>query len=359
MITNQRLTSLDGLRGLFALIIALLHFPENIISPYFIKSFLIESSFIFVDFFFLLSGFVITINYDILNYSLFKKFISKRFLRIYPLLFVLSFFMFFLIISGKFISFVFTGNFGTDFSYITHINPLFESIFLTNSCSILGYSSGIIYPSWSISAEFISYIVFAIVCLIFPKNRTYLFLVIIFVSYLFLLYLNNFFPDNDYGFARCFFGFFTGAFLQNTKFRIKINIPNIFLILSLLVSMYLINFYNSRNFSLFIGPVIYIIFGLIILNLSKNNKGHLSFFLNTAFMQLLGRISYSIYLTHTVIFHLILILIERFNLKKVLVSDISEYLFLIFVFFLIILISKVTYKYLEISLASKIKKMIK
>ena len=57
----MRLHQLDGLRGIFAMMIVLHHFE---VPPYYSSEyFLIKQSAIFTDFFFVLSGFVISYTY--------------------------------------------------------------------------------------------------------------------------------------------------------------------------------------------------------------------------------------------------------------------------------------------------------
>ncbi len=82
MTGNERLTSLDGLRGLAALVVLLFHFEVNGV--------ITAKGYLAVDFFFLLSGFVIARTYDAsLKSGLpFSRFAALRAIRIYPLFFV-------------------------------------------------------------------------------------------------------------------------------------------------------------------------------------------------------------------------------------------------------------------------------
>ena len=94
----MRITQLDGLRGLFSVLIIFLHYPKEYLPSYIYENFIIRNSFIFVDFFFVISGFVISYNYSKTNLDL-KLFLKKRIIRLYPLLFYTSFiFIFFEII---------------------------------------------------------------------------------------------------------------------------------------------------------------------------------------------------------------------------------------------------------------------
>ncbi|MBS1732124.1 MAG: acyltransferase, partial [Bacteroidetes bacterium] len=58
---TNRLDQLDGLRGLFCLMVILTHFPFKDSLP--VSNFIVRQGYLFVDFFFVLSGFVIAFNY--------------------------------------------------------------------------------------------------------------------------------------------------------------------------------------------------------------------------------------------------------------------------------------------------------
>ena len=59
----MRINKLDGLRGIFSIMIVLLNYPQEFIPDWFTYNFFIFESYVFVDFFFVLSGFVISYNY--------------------------------------------------------------------------------------------------------------------------------------------------------------------------------------------------------------------------------------------------------------------------------------------------------
>ena len=96
----KRIRTLDGFRGIFALMIILLHANNNTILT---KNFLVRNSDYFVDYFFVLSGFVISYNYTkkIKDFNSFKDFIIKRFIRLYPLLLYSTLLFFSFILIGK------------------------------------------------------------------------------------------------------------------------------------------------------------------------------------------------------------------------------------------------------------------
>ena len=81
---NHRYAALDGLRGVAALIVAACH--THII----IDRNIIPHGYLCVDFFFIISGFVMDKAYsaELSNFLSFRKFIQKRAVRLYPMIFL-------------------------------------------------------------------------------------------------------------------------------------------------------------------------------------------------------------------------------------------------------------------------------
>ena len=55
----MRITKLDGLRGIFSIMIVFYHYYDKFIPSAIYDNFLVKSSYSFVDFFFVLSGFFV------------------------------------------------------------------------------------------------------------------------------------------------------------------------------------------------------------------------------------------------------------------------------------------------------------
>src|SRR5688500_10583763 len=167
-VATSRFQSLEAFRGLAAIMVVLYHsrfYAENSYVAF------VRHSDIFVDFFFVLSGFVMAYSYmDKIGHNIsFRKFILLRFGRLYPLhLFTL--FLWLPYIAVKLILFE-KGIGDTDPSESNNIYTFISNIFLFHA--IDGYQPlSWNFPSWTISAEFFTYIFF--------------FLFILFVSRLFL-----------------------------------------------------------------------------------------------------------------------------------------------------------------------------
>ena len=152
---KKKIYSLESYRGFAALMIAAIHFDLN--SP--LVNHHLANGY-FVHFFFTLSGFVIFYNYfdKINNTTELLNFSKKRFFRLYPL--HLFFLLIFVMIEIS--RFVLSEKFGI----VSNIKPFSTNNFLTFTGNIFllhtffGENS-FNTPSWSISAEFYTYILFA------------------------------------------------------------------------------------------------------------------------------------------------------------------------------------------------------
>jgi peptidoglycan/LPS O-acetylase OafA/YrhL len=150
----ERSLTLDGLRGVAALAVAVRHAPFLWIFGY--PTQLFHESYLSVDFFFVLSGFVLTYAYD----DRFRagmsvwKFISVRLIRLYPL-YALAFAISFTIAMGRY----FNGKLGMlDLLLNTFFAILFvPSPFSTNDLFPMNN------PAWSLFFELVANFVFGLV----------------------------------------------------------------------------------------------------------------------------------------------------------------------------------------------------
>ena len=135
----MRITKLDGLRGVFSLMVAIYHYPVGYIPGFIHNSFIVTKSHLFVDFFFVLSGFVITYNYNNLinTRAELRRFVQKRFIRLYPLLLYTTLVCLFLIVG--------TGTFLPQFvndkqSFWSSLIDTINTLLFLNSTPIFGDS---------------------------------------------------------------------------------------------------------------------------------------------------------------------------------------------------------------------------
>lgn len=356
----MRISKLDGLRGLFSIMVVLFHYPEEYMPKSMHAFFLIRESYTFVDFFFVLSGFVIAYNYNSLsNFSEFNTYLNKRFIRLYPLLFYTVLVVFtFEIISNNFLS-KFINNPESNFSLL---GGLADSLLLTNSTPILGNTPGINHPSWSISSEIISYIVFGLVSILFRKRiKNIVLMAIIITSCAILFQSESFFSTGSYGFLRGLVSFSLGYFvyeLNKLKFKLN-NVLEYLIPIVLVLVFYKLNDLKKESIDggLIFGMItIPLFFSLSILTLLKTN-GFISKLLDVRPFQFLGKISYSVYLNHAII----VVIIPRaiFKILNFKVTVINEILVLIGCLGLLIFYSFITYKYIELGCSKNLRDYLK
>ncbi len=208
MTSPTRFEALDGWRGVCACLVVLFHFHGY--SPLYTSSF-IRNSYLFVDFFFVLSGFVIAWNYStrLDTWAGVKRFMVLRLGRVYPLhLFMLLCFVAYetaLLLGSRSqggASEAFAGE-NNAFSFLTNF-LLIQSLNVHEGLTWNG-------PSWSISTEFWTYVVFALLSL-WLGIRNWMLLLAAVAGPLLLITLSHTGMDTtyDYGLIRCIFGFALG-----------------------------------------------------------------------------------------------------------------------------------------------------
>ena len=328
------------------------HYSSSFLPDFIFNNFIIRESWSFVDFFFVLSGYVIVFNYkNINNIDYLWIYIKKRFIRLYPLLFFSTIVFF----SFSFVSNLFLSQYVSDPKEIkTLLIETCNSLFLLNSTPVFGDVIGMNYPSWSVSSEFISYLVFGVLSLYFVCKRYYMSLIVIFISFILLSYIEYNSIFGDWRFLRGLIGFNTGVciyYLSIRKFNINNNIEYFIpiLIISYFYFFYSYDFEYKIILDLILRPLM---FGLVILILLKTNN-FISKILDTKPLKFLGKISYSIYLNHAII----IIIIPRICFK---ILEVSQNIFTeIFVFIscsiLTVLYSYLTYKYIELGSSNYLK----
>ncbi len=213
----MRFRALDGWRGVCALLVALHHM--SVLGWIYHQS-LMRHAWMFVDFFFVLSGFVIAYAYgDRLGTAAdARSFVIRRFGRLWPLHVT----MLAALIALELVHLA-----------VQHIHPLpvdpqaftgGRSVFaiVTNFFLLqdFGLHDTLTWntPSWSISAEFFTYLVFAAVCLVAPARWVRIVLALL-LSLLAATILLRVSPHGmretfNWGFVRSIYGFYAGVIAQ-------------------------------------------------------------------------------------------------------------------------------------------------
>tara|TARA_R110000744_G_scaffold103809_2_gene198928 strand:- start:2488 stop:3606 length:1119 start_codon:yes stop_codon:yes gene_type:complete len=354
----MRIHKLDGLRGIFSLMIVLFHYREAFLPEFLRHVFFIRSSYTFVDFFFVLSGYVIAYNYNSIKaFPEFIVYIKKRFIRLFPLLLLTTTIALFFDLIGNF---TFPHLVKNVDSVSVLLQRYADTLMFTNSTPILGKTAGMNGVAWSISSEMVSYIVFGLTSiLVFGKRKNILLALIILICSIFIIIHGKFFNTGDYGFVRGLISFNMGYFVWLLSVY-KIKISNWFELtipITLLLIFYILNRkltgFEQQMFGLAVIPIFY---GISIWILLKTN-GILSKLLSSKPLVFLGDISYSVYLNHAII--VLVVPKIAFGILKIPQNVFSEISLLVLTLVFIIIYSYFTYKYVEIKGGSFLKKIFK
>ena len=306
---NNRFAVLDSWRGICALLVATFHFPA--ISHLLYADF-IRHSWIFVDFFFVLSGFVISHAYgrQLATAGNLADFAVRRFARVWPLHIA----MLLLFIALELIKLrIMQGGFTAErqpFSGQTSLIALAYNLALLQALYVFPELSWN-FPSWSISAEYWTYIVFGIVMLACTRGRkgdnrrADILLALLFALLpLVLGYVRGgYFDFTQSAFLRCLYGFIGGHFAYRAFVRTKglgasstgIECATILMIVTFVI-------YSDTGGATFLAPFI---FGSAIF-VFAHEAGRASRILRSRPLLWLGMLSYSIYMTHWFIFQCML-----------------------------------------------------
>lgn len=359
----KRFYALDGLRGICALLIVIYH--THVLNGLSELS-LFRNGYWAVEFFFVLSGFVLYHAYGQKNLdsTRFKRFFIRRTFRIFPLHIV----MLVVFILLEFLKYI-AGLKGYNFS-----NPAFSgnntpSKILPNLLLLEGWLgrpghtvNSFNTPTWSISIEFYTYLIFGSILFALPRFKKYLFFILSLVSFIALQakfpYLNN----NIFRGLSCFFiGCLSYlAYLEITKLKLKSRIFNLLEIISILAAMFVIPFdFAYKNI------IITLVFCAVVIAFSSD-RGFISVFLKSRMISPLGKLSYSVYLTHYAILNIILsiamiagkLLKKNFtptigtnvsNTERFITSGnaVIDNMIVLAIIGIVIYISGLTYKYIE------------
>lgn len=296
---------LESLRGLAAMIVVLLHikWPNPLTHLLFFRN-----GYLMVDLFFVLSGFVICHNYrqKIPDFKAAVRFMFLRFGRLYPLhLFCLVCFL--AIEVAKYVAeskFHFSPYASPAFS-INNTRSFIANIFLVQAfCPFAKITFN--GPSWSISTEFFTYLMFALTVLASPKRKSLVgssvFFIVLAAFLLIFSGVSGFEEVTGWCFVRCFLGFFTGVLAYHIYERFhfyicRVSGKAVISLLAILI-LYMSSTQNSRLMGVFILPIY---FGLLVAIAAEPPGGGISKILECTPLRWLGKVSYSIYMTHLMI----------------------------------------------------------
>jgi peptidoglycan/LPS O-acetylase OafA/YrhL len=339
----QRVNKLDGLRGIFSLLVVLFHLNKNNAPLFVVDNFFVRESYIFVDFFFILSGYVISLSYNdrINTQNDFITFIKKRIIRLYPLL------LFSTLMYWYFVHPIFNEK---------NILLALDTLLFTNATPILGSGIGMNYPSWSISSELLSYLGFGMVSLLAMKsNKTIIIGILTLICFIILGFQHNYFATGDYGFIRGLSCFNLGylVFIAATK-QYKIHNNWEWLIPICIIALMYFHFtiaINNQIIQFLVQLLIPFTFAASIFVLINTN-GVLSKLLQGNHFLFLGKISYSIYLNHA--FVIGFGVPKLFKLISINEVEMKKSICLLLLLVLLIVYSSITQYFIENKLGKKL-----
>lgn len=286
---RKRFEVLDAFRGVAALMVAIYHLH---VVGYLTDSVIIYNSYLFVEFFFVLSGFVISYSFTSKINEPFDvvSFIKKRFSRIYPL---------HLFMTLAFVPFSLANLFmGVDLGDRFSIESLLSNVVLIQA---LGVNDGPSWnlPSWSISVEFYTYVVFALLMLatdkLLPRLRfLYIPLIVSCISAVVLCFNSTMGDASNWAFFRCMYSFFLGVASFYLSNRIKASPLLEWVSIIVLIAFLSSQKIEDQSLMAFLSPFV---FFSTVIAFSKESSA-ISCILKHRNFQLLGMLSFSIYLTH-------------------------------------------------------------
>ncbi len=302
---SSEIKALTGLRGLAALYVVIFHGNGYYLFPMAIRPF-IRHGYMAVDLFFILSGFVMAMTYADLfrngfHFKNFKQFLLLRLARIYPLFLLMT------VITAILIATVLSQT----YNFEDLPRALIFNFTLTH---VWGFCNSIVPPSWSISTEWLAYLLFPIAVYIamhVPRRFSLLGLVVSFAVLWTIAYGPTWIAEtaifrrhgpldivSSYAIGtslRCLASFYIGL----VAYRFKDLIPSRAAFVLLAGSVILLCFKGSDIW--LIG-----MFALLIMALS-HDEGPVAQWLSAKWAYWLGVISYALYLIHDlvqkIIFH--------------------------------------------------------
>ncbi len=309
---------LDSIRGIAATSVVIHHL---LLMPTFLAAFphnawidcsFFRSAWLLVDLFFVLSGMVMALSYienDFTRFSL-REFMIRRLARVYPLhiVMLLANLVFRLLRIGLVMAGVVVAAptaFEVNNAYSFGLNVL-----LLHSMGFIDYLSWNA-PSWSISVEFYTYLVFGLIVLLALRMRSLSWFYVLsgllavgsLVFIIFVLEKKSLELQTDFGLLRCFVGFFLGVLMVRIVDRLPAKpapaVQGALQFVVMIASVALVSLAETNPAATFLAPVMFAIFlGSL---LAFPDALLVPRILVAKPLVWLGRRSYSIYMVHALV----------------------------------------------------------
>jgi peptidoglycan/LPS O-acetylase OafA/YrhL len=296
-----RFKALDGWRGLCALSVALMHltFAGNYQDVQFVNN-----AYLFVDFFFVLSGFVISHSTwgKLSSIQKLANFVVRRFARLWPLhVTVIAILVFIEAARAYLISVSYYSPEILGFEGQFSIVSLWENLLFLNSIGLQNHITWN-FPSWSIGAEFMTYLIFAACAYFAWKKLIFLAAGLAATGLVFVVLLA---PGStgptigatyDYGIFRCIYGFFLGHLTYQVWQAVPCRFGTAAELLTTIAVIAFVQMVNEGALTL-AAPLVFAVTVWVF----AAEGGFISDALKTKPIQKLGLWSYGIYMTHILV----------------------------------------------------------
>lgn len=309
---------LDSIRGIAATSVVIHHL---LLMPTFLAAFphnawidcsFFRSAWLLVDLFFVLSGIVMSLSYvesDFGRFSL-REFMVRRLARVYPLHLVMlvanllfRLLRISLVMAGIVVAAPAAFEVNNAYSFVLNV-------FLLHSIGFVDYLSWNA-PSWSISVEFYTYLVFGLIVLFAQRMRSLLWFYVLcgllavgsLVFIIFVLEKRSIELQTDFGLLRCFVGFFLGVMMVRIVDRLRIKprvaVQGVLQFGAIIASFVLVSLAETNPGATFLAPVMFaILLGSL---LAFPDALLMPRILVAKPLIWLGRRSYSIYMVHALV----------------------------------------------------------
>jgi peptidoglycan/LPS O-acetylase OafA/YrhL len=313
---TKRYEALDGLRGLAAFGVMLIHIPW---SNHLSELHAVKKVFLLVDLFFVLSGFVLTMVYrdEIKSPDQLRRFLTLRLFRIYPL--HLAVLLLLLAIETVKVVMVTAGLIvpsNPPFAASRSLTSFFGHLLLLQGTGAVSPSWN--PPSWSIGCEAVAYVLFGLATICgFTKRRFFAILaVMLSIScYSIVLYLSGTLAVMfDFGLLRCIAGFFLGCavatVVQSDAVASALNSIGSHLMSTVTVALFGVGAVILSTVDGYDEVVIIPVFALLV-GLLQCDRGIVARVLQSRPFAFLGLVSYSLYMINYPIFMMLDSVLKR------------------------------------------------
>jgi peptidoglycan/LPS O-acetylase OafA/YrhL len=359
-VPGQRIDELESLRGVAAMLVVFYHMPKW--NPI-LEITLFRNGYLMVPLFFVMSGFVITAAYRRRIDSLvaLARFQFLRFGRLYPI-HILFLFAFVLIEFAKYLAQTYLGLYSNLPPFEPNGLDAFVKNLLLISAVLPNQPTTFNYPAWSISVEFYTYLVFGAILLRFRRASDLVFLAFAAVS-LVAIATGATFGFHDL--LSCFLGFFLGCLTERLVRRNPVALPGYVVDLLVLAIVLFLSFKTDKRWDV----ALYFASAALVYALVHARDGLARSALRHPWLIALGTLSYSLYMSHAaiqwvvaqvvrVVLHRPQVIDERGTLVPAL-SATEATIATTVVIVLVIAVSIVTYRYVEMPMRERSRRIAK